>query len=98
PPTLPSLPTRRSSDLRRRTPRRQRAGRKRGAPRATLWSWGQPKRKLEQVLEPPRDRCVSAAAVRIEAGHRHRWPWPVDGALDLRDRKSTRLNSSHVKI
>src|SRR5207302_7056581 len=45
------------------------------------------------VLEPTNDKAAIRAALdRLEAGG------STNGAAGVRDRKSTRLNSSHVKI
>src|SRR5690606_41809371 len=81
---LHSFPTRRSSDLRSSSP-------------------------VKETLTPPwslraggsRRRCRDAGVLALRtgaAGQRSRGRRVVRGGAEHRDRKSTRLNSSHVKI
>src|SRR5207247_2763971 len=84
---VPSLPTRRSSDLLRHALRRGTVAVRRVAVHLRAYvprSGGPPGRRSDRA-DPTRGRPLAE-----EPG--------ADGALDGRDRKSTRLNSSHAWI
>src|SRR5690606_41951979 len=91
---LPSFPTRRSSDLRQRGQRDAEAGARRLVHLAEHH-----RRVLEDVrLGHLHPQVVALAGALADAGE-HRGAAEVAGdAADHLDRKSTRLNSSHVKI
>src|SRR5699024_12498902 len=89
-PALPSFPTRRSSDLSDAADGRQR------------WQVEIPGSKIRAF-----DAAHGTLAVVTESpGHNPYVPWPGDArgepvrvtVVDAEDRKSTRLNSSHVSI
>src|SRR5690606_40550848 len=87
---LPSVPTRRSSDL--GAPRPRSGGERDGRPDHEGAQHGE----LQDVPRGGGARCARHGAVEVSGGGEQ----PVallDGLRDG-DRKSTRLNSSHVKI
>src|SRR5436309_5068695 len=54
--------------------------------------------RLEQGGPPHAIRYQTAKTIRVLAASSYVTRFPADSALSERDRKSTRLNSSHVKI
>src|SRR5690606_40169801 len=85
-PDLPSFPTRRSSDLDRHLL---------AAHVGQLLPAAVGAEEVHVRAERARRALVLAARETDEATHRHHRPRPGDR---VEDRKSTRLNSSHVKI